>query len=516
MSDFKVVGDVSSIKLSSGWRDSEKFISKGRTVGEKGTLITASYKGNQYRLIAKKERHFAAVERIGRGFLGVVAVVCTLGLAVLIKSVRKLFVQDKVVKKFAVLSKSSISETSKTDKSLNDSSVSEKELQSGVNISEETVAKLQDCITKIIHNKSLEGVCYYQSQYNHRVFSLDTAPELIFKMKAIQNWSVESPDDSMRARYEALIKAQTICKTYALGLLVVPNAKLFSVDVAGKKYEIIVEKKLDINPSESAQEQYYLDYASSLNETIRQLAVFICKTGCSNVDWRNNPVLNDAPDQFGCRKIGLIDIEEIEWAEAGLFGCGYRGRGLVGCVTEDQGRIVESVAKQHGVSTYYFPSAYTQRKQEIEESKKLQEYYEKHNITTGFELLEVDIDSLPLELEETGDVRLHTGVEGGEFKFENKTVSMRDVAKDLVREINSLILLSNPSDSLKGKRNILVDTNALTLQQYDRLGVPSGELQVKKEQETKRWLTRILNALVENGYIFKFERVFDLGYDIQA
>jgi len=102
MPSFKVVDDVSNIKLSSSWTGPEKFNSKYRIVGESGKPITASYKGNQYRLILKKERDFTTAERIGRGFLGVVAAVFTLGIVVIFsKRVRKLFTQEKAKIRFA-------------------------------------------------------------------------------------------------------------------------------------------------------------------------------------------------------------------------------------------------------------------------------------------------------------------------------------------------------------------------------------------------------------------------------
>src|SRR5690606_32895894 len=166
----------------------------------------------------------------------------------------------------------------------------------------------------------------------------------------------------------------------------------------GEKYDIIAERKLDLNPSESAQEQYFEEYASSLNETIRQLAVFICNTGYSDVEWRNNPVLNNSLNEFGQRKIGLIDIEEMDSKTTGLFGGGFGRRGLVRCVNEEQGKIVEKVAKQNSVSTSSFASAYSRRKEELEKVRKLKKYYDTNNIVTGYEPLKVDVSTLGLNL----------------------------------------------------------------------------------------------------------------------
>ena len=51
-----------------------------------------------------------------------------------------------------------------------------------------------------------------------------------------------------------MLYAQTVIRTHKLGLLVIPHAKLFTVNVKGKKQEILAEEKMDINPYESAQE----------------------------------------------------------------------------------------------------------------------------------------------------------------------------------------------------------------------------------------------------------------------
>ncbi len=509
MPSFKIIDDISNIKLSSNWIDSVKFDSKGKTVEKNG---------KQYRLISKKERDFTTLERIGRGFLGAVAVVCTLSIAAFFsKFVRNLFTQEKAKIRFAVVvPQSSSSQKPKPGKSPSEYSISEKEeLQSGVVISEEMISKIQTCMKNILQRKEEGGVKLYKSQGKHRVFSLDTAPEYIFKMNA--NCHTLGRDDSMKARYQAMIKAWTVCRTHALGLLVIPNAKLFTVEAEGEVYEIIAEKKLDLNPSESAQEQYFEEYASSLNETIKQLAVFICKTGYSDVEWRNNPVLNDAPDQFGRRKIGLIDIEEMRSKKTGLFGDDdTQRRGLVRCVTEVQGEKVKDIAEKYDISTSRFESAHAWRKKEIESNNKLKKYYSTHNITTGFEPLVVDPNLLALNLEETGDVKLFVRAENDEFNLETKTVTMRDVVEELLEKINSLILKSETNSSLKGKRYILVNTNDQPFKQYYELGLPPNKLSISKEEEKNRWLTQIINALVEKEYLFKLEKVNGHGYYIQA
>ncbi|MCP5506411.1 MAG: hypothetical protein H7A38_05975 [Chlamydiales bacterium] len=375
----------------------------------------------------------------------------------------------------------------------------------------------------VLQRKEEGGVKLYNSQGSHRVFSLDTAPEYIFKINASKNSYAVGQNDSMRERYQTMINAQTVCRNYALGLLVIPNAKLFTVEAEGEKYEIIAEKKLSLNPSESAQEQFFEEYASSLNETIRQLAVFICKTGYSDVEWRNNPVLNDAPDQFGCRKIGLIDIEEMDSTTTGLFGGGLGRRGLVRCVTEEQGRIVKDVANKYGVSTSSFASAHARRKEEIEEGQKLKQHYTTHNIVTGFEPVKVDISTLGLDLKEEAEIgefaideNEKAIIKGNDFVYQKRIIKLEDVIKRVVEEINKLIQKHPDSDSAKGKRYFVLSTNREPFESYLKLGLPEGKFMISEEDEKKIWLRRIINALVEKGHLFKLEKVNGHGYFIQA
>jgi len=382
-------------------------------------------------------------------------------------------------------------------------------------LSEDTVSKIQTFIKNLLACKEKGEIKFYNSQGSHRVFSLDTAPEYIFKMKARKNCVFVGIDDSMKARYETMISAKTVCRTHQLGLLMIPNAKLFTVEADGEAYDIIAEKKLDLNPSSSAQEQYFEEYASSLNDTIRQLAVFICKTGYSDVEWRNNPVLNNSLNASGQRQIGLIDIEEMDSNEAGLFGGGWGRTGLVRLVNEDQGKIVEEVAIQCGVSTDLFARAYAIRKKEIQNNIQLKKHYATKNIVTGKELIQLDINTLELNLTEEGAFPVIIGYEDNKIRWGSIPVTMSDVVNDVVEEINRLIQEKSDRDSVKGMRHVVLNTNVYPYMQYLCLGVPEDK-SVMNEEERYRWLPRIINSLVEKGHLFQLEKINGHGYFIQA
>lgn len=94
MSSFKIVKNTFDLKTSDEWNDADKFDSYN---------TVKTYKGREYRLISKKERYFSTIERIGRGVIGTLAVVCSLGLALLAKPVKKLFTKEKKSVRYAIL-----------------------------------------------------------------------------------------------------------------------------------------------------------------------------------------------------------------------------------------------------------------------------------------------------------------------------------------------------------------------------------------------------------------------------
>ena len=103
MPGFEIINSPREISLSNQWVLSPKFDSRNRIVDEKGEVVSSDYRGHRYKLIEKRERTFSFPERIGRGFLGTLAVVCTIGFAYfLLKSVQNLFKPKETVR-FAVL-----------------------------------------------------------------------------------------------------------------------------------------------------------------------------------------------------------------------------------------------------------------------------------------------------------------------------------------------------------------------------------------------------------------------------
>ncbi len=382
-----------------------------------------------------------------------------------------------------------------------------KVLQEGIDIKDGTVSKVHSCMKNILKNEGKDGVRLFTCQNNHRVFSLDTVPGLVFKMKASKSILTPGRDDSMKARYQSMIDAKTVCRIYELGLLVIPRAKLFQVNFDGENYDIIAEEKVDIDAEESMQEKHYEDSADSLNEALRQLAVFIVHTGFSDVEWRNAPVLNDSLDDKGNHKIALIDIEEMEGVKTGLFGGGWR-RGLVECVNEKQIDMVIAEAAKHGVvSNKEAQEAKKRRLEELGSGKQLKQFYEKKGIVTGKESIKVDVNSLGLDLTEKAQIK---------SIFLTKTVGLKEVVEDVIKKINELIQKKSDQKSAKGKRFFVLNTNVSPFIEYNKLGLPLEKFCISEEEEEQLWLRRIIKSLIDKNHIFKLDKVNGHGFFIQA
>lgn len=370
--------------------------------------------------------------------------------------------------------------------------ISEKELQAGVIISEDTISKIQACMADVLKRGEVEGIKLYPSQHSHRVFSIETIPGYVFKMNGL----------SMNLRYKKMIYAHAVCRIHQLGLLVIPKAKLFTVQFGGQEYEMVAEQKLDITPEESAQEQFYKEYATSLNEAIRQLAIFICKTDYSDVEWRNNPVLVDSLDEKGQRKIALIDLEETDSREIGLFGGGCGRRGLVRCVSSEQGKIVERVALEHGVDTTSYATAFARRKQELDDGGSLVGFYLKKGVIQGDE-----------------PVKLPEGIDFSPYTHEQQN-TLQELTEKLIKKINDDILKSSPQESIKGRRYIYINPNNGPFYKMDQLIDKSKDsnrdFATNKEYYNATLLGCVVKQLVDLEAIYKLDKCNGHGYFLQA
>jgi Family of unknown function (DUF648) len=405
-----------------------------------------------------------------------------------------------------------------------------KKLEKGINISEDTISRIQGLMPKILSGKDDDEI-EWLSTGNNLVFKLQANPQLVFKIARPNHFYGNDKlptggSEKTNERFENTIKAKEVCVANQLGLLIIPHAKKFNVNAQGNTYTFIAEESLNVNANESSQEHLYHTYSTKLNETARQLAIFIARTGFNDVAWRNIPVLNEPQEYSGPRRVGLIDVEHMKSVVNGFTGDANGSRGLIRCATsEEQIDVIIKEARNQGVAitSKKAQELKQQRLDELKADNQLQQMYKQNGIVTGKEPIQVDVDSLNLDLTEQGQIEVYARDENGkviieneDVKWETQTITLRKATEDVIAEINKLIQKSSDAASVKGKRYVVLNTNKDPLRQYNNLGIPSGKFFINEEEEKQLWLRRIIQALVEKGHLFKLDTVNGHGYFIQA
>lgn len=384
-------------------------------------------------------------------------------------------------------------------------------LEKGMNISESTALKIKELMPKIIkweEDKDIEWL----SKANNLVFKIKGAPDIVYKMVASGKSGGGMSSDAKaktEQRFENMVKAKKVCLIDDLALLTIPHAKKFDIGTKEGTYTLIAEENLDFDPQESAQEECYHKYAKDLNETARQLATFVAKTGFNDVIWRNIPLLNETSDFKGPRRVALIDLEYLENTKQGILGIdGWKNNGscgLVRCVSEEQIDIVLAEARKQGVdiSEDEAKQVKNKRLKELEDYKQLQAFYAKKGIKSGKEPIQVNLDSLGLNLAEEGQISVMKPNKDNRIIWEKETITLKKVTEDVIHEINKEIQNSSDKKSIKGKRYLEISTSKEPFFSYASLGLAKAMFSISEEEAKKLWLRRIVEALVEKGYLFK-------------
>ena len=236
------------------------------------------------------------------------------------------------------------------------------ELQKGFQIPDALINKVQSLAHKILFGDFTIGIDYIT--WPSRVFRVEEYPQFIFKL-GVSKVSVEIGDEKMDGktlmehRFENMLIAKKICQDHHLGLLVIPHAQLFSFTTEkGDSAALVVEETLDITPDSKIQAHNYLTYSKDLTESVRQLAEFVARTGFNDVAWRNLPLINEAQNYSGPRRIGLVDLEHMFNASLGIHGIwwpytlNYKD-GLIGCLSEEHIDLVIDEARKYAPINFF-------------------------------------------------------------------------------------------------------------------------------------------------------------------
>lgn len=353
----------------------------------------------------------------------------------------------------------------------------EQELQTGLDIPDD----LKSTIEKVALGQLTPSKETGFEMFQNRIFKLIKYPGLIIKMKP-----------NMEGRYEHILQAKSVCKTHRLEHLIIPKVKKFVFE----NTVVLVEEFIDFNPSDSGQMELYRQHAANFCKTAHELAVFVAETGFFDVTPRNIPIINEAADFQGDRRVALIDLEHMDpdpqSKEAGFNGGKTDACGLIHCLfSEAQIDSAISVASKYGIKLDHEKKY---RVAEIESYEGTLAHYERKGIT-GKEPIQVDLDGLDLELEKEG-----TCAEYGLQNFPKKT-QMRNAAKKVVEEINRLLGQKHDLESLIGKRSILLKTSEYPMNVYQISPFSPQEIRDKKVEEY--WVYQILAALVVKGHVYR-------------
>lgn len=165
--------------------------------------------------------------------------------------------------------------------------------------------------------------------------------------------------------------------------------------------------------------------------------------------------------------------------------------------------LVIHEAQNLGVSCKEVSKVKSRRLKEIESNIQLKQYYKNHGIVTGKEPIKVDISLIGFDLSKE--------IEEDRFTKENdgtpsKMYSLKKIIEDVVDEINKLIQKTPGNMSVKGQRYFVLNTNHEPFSKYNSLGLPE-KFVITDEEDKQRWLHRVIQALVDKGYLFKLDKV---------
>lgn len=236
------------------------------------------------------------------------------------------------------------------EKRLADSKVA---LESGIEIPETTIEKIQLLMPKILEGKLCDEIKYLPS-CNNLIFQLKGDEGFIFKRSDSWHGKYDGiriqNNEGTRGRFENMVKAVDTCREKSLSHLIVPSAKLLEIDFEGTehfsqgRYVFIAEKALKLATARD-------DFSRpALTKAVGELAVLIADTGFCDVEPRNILVLEEAEGFSGNLKFGLIDLEHMGHPLDGFLGSSNGSRGLLEFVSIEQSQIALDKAIKSGIS----------------------------------------------------------------------------------------------------------------------------------------------------------------------
>lgn len=344
-------------------------------------------------------------------------------------------------------------------------------------IPSETCTKMQHALRKILVGEP-EAPQHTRLEGRNYVFKITDFPGYVFKVVK----------DGGR-RLEEMKRAQNICDLYKLKRLIIPKAMLFDISLPEGTQLVHVEEELNYDRPSSLQEKKFQTIGKPLDKAIRQLAIFICHSSYTDVDYRNNPILNSSDGKV---RIGLLDLEPMPYSD-GIIGDKGKGmpRGLLNCVSEDHVSCVVEEVKNHKGTTL--------SEEDVRFARDLLTFYRKRNVSEGRELLpspQIKFSSYP-NFSEADQKKL------------------QECAKMVVEEINDQLLKAPEEHTIRDKRFIKIPFHH-SLHTFDIPLSADSNIKGSPFVYCETYFDVVYRALVLEGLVFNTRYSREHGFSFQV
>jgi hypothetical protein len=391
----------------------------------------------------------------------------------------------------------------------------QKELEKGMIISRTATQKIQQLMPKILRNE-MDPEIRWVRQGSSIIFKLQTEPGLIFKMdppgigREHTYWEGDKPRSATvyataatEAHFASITEGQKICLENHLDLLVIPRTELLDVEHNNRRYKVLAQEFIVHEADESAQEEIWEKKSLEMGRAVHQLALFIALMNFSAVTRSDMPLI----DSTGECRLAVLDFKYREGAQMGFFGDGFLNRiGLVRCLFSEKAiDDVLEVARQHGIQPKLvaIETVKEEVEQDIRRYHEIRLFHEKKGIkeeNARAPIVIQDVKALGFD-DEVSEIEIRNPA----GNWEKKLVTLEDALDQMVLAINEALQKTSEKASIRGKRNILVNLdNYSVLRRYRNCGAPAHNNSLSPSEESRVWLHRVLQALVDNKYIFSF------------
>lgn len=361
--------------------------------------------------------------------------------------------------------------------------------EAAIEVSPKLLDKLEE-LTLVLKRAEDHHEITWLSKEPTRVFVLNEDPTLVFKF--------EHPAD-LEHRVNNIVRAQEVVGVHNLGKLYVPNAKI--VEAGG--HQFLAVERVQILEKSSAVEEQWREKSADLDETARQLALFIANSNWNNVNPGNIPLLADTTD------VALINLKEVE---STLPGAAFFGDekvpGLLNCLfSQSQMETMGAIAKAHGKDAWFTETRINSRLNEVRKHEELMAHYEEKGILANptQEIPGDAIDDFSIDLAEEVTIRNQT---------RDDHLSLHFAAQNVIETLNRALVQSDGLDSVKERRRVTLPTDTGFMHVWNTLGAAPAAPN-NGFFDGCSWLRLILSELKELGHIVEILEIKDDSITVQ-